>query len=134
MIIWYVYLLHLDGIDLPSKGQAGSRDTYVGITPYPEARLHAHNAGQVTATRGRKWQMVARMRCSDRATAALVERWLKTGDSRDKRQRMALGVSAIGVVWESITAELIAGAARWKQQREQKELNRLHQQRIGGTQ
>jgi len=87
--IYYVYLLYLDGVEAPAVGCSGSRDTYVGMAPDPHMRLQKHNSGSVTATRGRKWRLKALVPCRSRSEAAIVERWLKNGDTRQKRLRMA---------------------------------------------
>lgn len=85
---WYVYLLRwCDATEADLAGQ-GSRLYYVGITNNLVKRLQDHNAGKQKATRGRQWSMEAWLQVPSQRHAAIVERWLKTGDSREKRLAM----------------------------------------------
>ena len=86
---WFVYLLYVQGVQVPACGRSGSRDTYVGMSDDVYSRVSRHNAGDVTSTRGRKWRLRAFIGCASRADAAKMERWFKCGDTRGKRIKLA---------------------------------------------
>jgi predicted GIY-YIG superfamily endonuclease len=94
---WYVYLLrritpqciNLDTGELTPVLKctgSGNRLYYVGMTNTLTNRLARHNAGEVPSTRGQQWELMAYAKCATRKEAALLERWLKNGDSRKKRE------------------------------------------------
>lgn len=83
--VWHVYVLRCADCDpLESFGQ-GDRSYYVGISNNVSKRVKEHNDGQSRSTRGRQWEIAALLECASQHQAAIVERWMKTGDSRDKR-------------------------------------------------
>lgn len=109
--VWYVYIIQqVDNPDLKMSGR-GSRLYYVGISPDPTRRLVEHNNGENRSTSGGKWHLVTTLPFSDKETAALVEKWLKNGDTRQKRE---------GIINSSLTGmsrEKIAGFAYWEANR-----------------
>lgn len=111
--VHYVYLLYVVGTVVPPVGQSGSRATYVGMAEHPYSRLKQHNSGMVTATRGRQWRLVAVVPCHSRKEAAIVERWLKCGDSRSKRMRMHDTFRTVREIDAHETREFISDALAW---------------------
>jgi predicted GIY-YIG superfamily endonuclease len=111
--LYWVYLLYAEGVEVPAVGCSGSRDTYVGMAPDPYIRLQKHNSGQVNATRGRAWKLKALVPCKCRAEAAIVERWLKNGDTRQKRLRMATTFHKVIKAEDHVVREFISDALIW---------------------
>jgi putative endonuclease len=61
---------------------------YVGYTADLSARLEAHNAGSVPATKSsRPWRIKTTVAFSDEARARAFERYLKSGSGRAFAQR-----------------------------------------------
>lgn len=84
---YLIYLLEVLGpSDTLPTGQ-GSRHFYVGMTNDLSKRMAEHAFGRVKSTHHCRWQLVAVADCGSQYECALVERWLKTGKSRDKRQQ-----------------------------------------------
>lgn len=126
---WYVYLLErqpeppnpfVEGDQpkqLPTRGQ-GVRHYYVGMTNNLKGRLYHHNSGQVRATKGQFWQIVAYATLDKRAEAACLEAWLKNGDTRRKREDFRLWLSPRCVSRTSHSKDLLGKAQLWKAQRD----------------
>lgn len=109
-MIWFVYLLYETTVDIPSCGRSGSRDTYVGMTDDVFSRVARHNAGEVISTRGRRWKLRAYIGLPTKGMAAAVERWLKCGNTREKRIRLAAcGLDREGI---SVGAKEIVDSVR----------------------
>lgn len=83
--VWCVYLLMRVGASPGEHTNKGNRETYVGITNHLAVRMSEHADGKVASTAHSKWTMVAVAPVLNREQAALVERWLKVGNSRQKR-------------------------------------------------
>ncbi len=114
---WYVYVLAKENVGLPACGRSGSRDTYVGMTNNVQARIIEHNSGKCYATRGCSWRLVAVATCGSRAIAAQLERYLKCGDSRDKRVSLMLHADAGLNVSPVASAAMIMQARMWTARR-----------------
>lgn len=82
---WCVYLIEDTVRPADGEPRKGSRSLYVGMTNALEHRVSAHNKGEVTATKGRAWKLVGVCPCPTRIVASQLERYLKCGDSRQKR-------------------------------------------------
>lgn len=119
-MMWVVYLLHWNEVFVPMAGRPGSRDTYVGMSNRLEHRLKQHNAGMVKATRGRAWHLAAFVVCADRNHAAQVERWLKCGDTRRKRQTLALHADTECRVQPQIETAVFDAVQLWQIKRDHK--------------
>ena len=117
--LWYVYLLRAKGLAEEEKTGQGSRLYYVGITNNLNSRLKDHNAGKVKSTCGREWERIAYLHMASQRHAAILEKWLKVGDSRQKRERFIALYQAgqhSGIHVEGFTATAI----RWYTNRQQK--------------
>lgn len=82
---WVVYLLVKTGSEIQANGGRGDRSLYVGITNNMPKRIREHNSQKSSATKFATWALAAQMPCTKRAEAAVVEQWLKCGNSRAKR-------------------------------------------------
>jgi putative endonuclease len=70
----YVYML---------QSLVRAESHYVGITTDLKARLNAHNAGSVPATKSsRPWRIKTTVAFRDEARARAFERYLKSGSGR----------------------------------------------------
>ncbi|MFA5104011.1 MAG: GIY-YIG nuclease family protein [Candidatus Margulisiibacteriota bacterium] len=84
----YVYIL---------QDQNGK--TYTGITNDLDRRLKEHNSGQHKTTKhGANWEVVFKYECKDRKEARQIEKHLKSGTFREKRDIM-LKVSRGRAAW-----------------------------------
>ena len=69
--MYYVYLL---------QSLSGAAERYVGLSHDLKQRLREHNAGKSEHTAKYKpWRLVTYVAFSDKAKAALFERYLKSG-------------------------------------------------------
>lgn len=82
---WTCYLLKSQPGEIFGKATAGDRLLYVGISNNLQKRIAEHNDGKSRSTKGKEWTCIAYARCDTRRDAAMLERWLKCGDSRKKR-------------------------------------------------
>jgi len=115
--IWHVYLLlDISAAGKPRTGR-GNRATYVGITNDVNARLAKHNAGEVASTKHTQWNLLAKLPCSDQNTAAVIERWLKTGDSLEKRHEFETFFSVGGNIQQAHVDYFTRKAQLWAAQR-----------------
>lgn len=108
-----VYLIRRTSMEGIVQSGQGSRAFYVGMAKDAIIRLSQHNAGEVLATRGADWELVCYIPCPDRNTASILERWLKVGDSRDKRDAMICARLPENRCREQDTNELIRKARIW---------------------
>lgn len=110
---FYVYLLYHASVTVPAVGKPGSRDTYIGVSKFPAARLVEHNAGKCTATRGRQWKLIAFLPARSRGIAYQIERWLKCGDTRSKRMQLAVHCDANRLVLPAVTDAVHEAVRIW---------------------
>lgn len=82
---YYVYLLVEENRELNSSPGQGSRATYVGLTRNVQDRFSEHNSGKCRATKKRNWKLLCWATCENILQARQLEKWLKIGNSRNKR-------------------------------------------------
>lgn len=85
---YFLYVLKRTGAEEMKTEGSGSRSYYAGMTNDLLGRMNEHSGGQVRSTRCFTWELVAAVPIGNRQAAALVEAWMKTGKSRDKRVRL----------------------------------------------
>lgn len=86
--VWCVYLLLNKSIPEAHRYGQGNRVYYVGMTNHLSNRLQEHYSGRSLATKGGDWCLAAVITVLDRTQAATLEAWLKSGNSRQKREEM----------------------------------------------
>lgn len=111
---WYVYMLKKSLETNTKQTGQGSRNLYVGMTNHLEKRVGEHNSGKSKATQGYEWELIAFFQCENRATAAAFEGWLKTGDTKKKREDFALYAPASKAQDPDNAGVLVKKALLWR--------------------
>ncbi|MEM0964661.1 MAG: GIY-YIG nuclease family protein [Verrucomicrobiota bacterium] len=76
---WYVYILRSDSFP---------KETYVGVSLNPKARLAKHNRGENRSTaRYRPWRVLSITGFPSQIKAEAFERYLKSGSGRAFRKK-----------------------------------------------
>jgi len=114
---WCCYLLLRHEEEGQKQTGQGSRTYYVGMTNRLLSRMKAHDGGKSRATAGFQWSLVGIILCKDKKEATTLERWMKTGNSRDKRVTWGILCQSMLCYDHSRLEYMIRRARAWDAQR-----------------
>ena len=109
---WFCYILENLACPPNKREGKGSRLYYVGITNNIEKRVSEHNDGQNPSTSCGVWSLKVALPYRRKSEAVIVERWLKSGDTRQKREE-AIRTNGDGENSERNAFKIFAFAEKW---------------------
>jgi predicted GIY-YIG superfamily endonuclease len=83
------------------------------MTNNVEKRFTSHQNGENLATKGAEWDMAAAFGPLSRSDAAVVERWLKSGDTTKKRKQFIADCTGTSEFNPELIASYVRRARHW---------------------